>query len=143
VLYENQKDREVERVLADVVQSAWRCQLKKLNPTSPVDYCAMRGRDVVAWVEIKRRSKTMAEISELGGVMVNLEKVIACQNISTLTNKPWFLVIGARDGVYAAKISEQPEPDAVTFCGRKDRGDPNDVEACAIYKAPRFKLICA
>lgn len=99
----------------------------------------MRGKKVVAWVEIKRRKKTMEEISSLGGVMVNLEKMAAAQNISHITNIPFMLALGTTDGVYAAKFTDDFLPDDLTVCGRVDRNDPNDVEACAIYRAHRFR----
>lgn len=140
-LYETSDDLGIERAIADRLQAAWHCSLRKLNPTSPIDFCAMRGKKVVAWVEIKRRKKTMEEIAGLGGVMVNLEKMAAARDISQITNIPFMLVLGTTDGVYAARFIDEFAPDDLTVCGRVDRNDPNDVETCAIYRAHRFREV--
>jgi len=140
-LYETASDLSVERGIADRLEQRWSCSLRKLNPTSPIDYCAMRGKKVVAWVEIKRRQKSMQQIADLGGVMVNLEKMKSASDIAQITNIPFMLVVGTVDGVFAAKFDDDFVPDELTVCGRKDRNDPNDVEACAIYHAHRFKEV--
>jgi hypothetical protein len=139
--YETREDLATERGIADQLALTWQCRLEKLNPTSPIDYCAMRGRRVVAWVEIKRRSKPMHEIASLGGVMVNLEKIKAVSDISQITGIPFLLVISTSDGIYASKFQDDFTPDDLTLCGRKDRNDPNDIEACAVYRADRFKAL--
>ena len=139
--YETQEHLTEERRIAALLSPVWRCDLWKLGANSPIDYCAVRGKKVVAWVEIKTRDKTMADIEPLGGVMVDLHKVKEGCAISSITELPLVLVYGLRDGIYTTKLLGEFKPDGLTVCGRQDRGDRNDIKACALYRAERWTRV--
>lgn len=138
--YETDHDLSNERVVADQLEAKWKCELLKLPKYWPLDYCCVRGKNVMAWVEIKCRNYTFKQLDDLGGYHIDLRKIAAMRELVTLTEKPGFLVVRLTDGLYNMKLMPLLPVDAV-IGGRKDRNDPADIEPCATFKMSNFMKV--
>ena len=137
-LYETEEDVQNELNVVKEICSGLNCSYKKLPISYGLDYALVRGEDVFAFVEIKCRKRHSQRHESL---MVSAQKRVKAQELTRATGVPCMLVSAFSDGVFWISMSEKP--DRVTFNGRTDRGDAQDVEPVIHYATERLQLVLA
>ena len=122
-IYETEESREIEKQMAEFLCRVWRCELKKLPIAYNLDYAAVRDHSVVAWLELKRRFRTLHAHH---GVFLSLQKVMSAVRLHDYSDRPCFFVVLCDDGYHYADILKQKYP--IEFRGRVDRNDWQDQE---------------
>jgi hypothetical protein len=139
-LYETQANLASEQDVAIHLAKIWNCEMSKLPIRYHLDFVAQRGKNAVAFLEIKVRNYSMERIGNMGGYMLSLGKWSSAKQICEASGLPFILVIKATDGIWFALI-ESFKPDSVIVNGRQDRGDWQDIEPCVLINQSRFKRI--
>lgn len=137
-IYETDDDLQNELVVVKDLCSGLNCSYKKLPISYGLDYALIREEDVFAFIEIKCRKRHSQRHESL---MVSAQKRVKAQDLSRATGVPCMLVSSFTDGVYWINFAEKP--DKVTFNGRTDRGDAQDVEPVIHYATERLSLVLA
>lgn len=139
-LYETQEDLSSEAEVADYLSKIWKCEMSKLPIRYHLDFVAQRGRNAVAFCEVKVRNYSMEQIGKMGGYMLSLGKWSSAKQMCEASGLPFILVIKATDGIWFSLI-DSFKPDSVIVNGRTDRADWQDIEPCVLIKQSRFKQI--
>ena len=136
--YEKGGDRAEEARVATILCNLWNCNLVKLPTAYSLDYAATRDKQVLSWVEIKRRQRTLRKYR---CVFLSMQKVFSAYNFNIVTGLPCLFVIQFDDCLAYANILEPSRP--IEFRGRTDRGDWQDQEPVIAIGADDFKLCVA
>lgn len=139
-LYETQDNLASEQDVATHLAKVWRCEMSKLPIRYHLDFVAQRGKNAVAFCEIKVRNYSMEQIGKMGGYMLSLGKWSAAKQMCEASGLPFILVVKTTDGIWYASI-QSFKPDNVIVNGRQDRGDWQDIEPCVLINQSRFKQI--
>jgi hypothetical protein len=134
-VYETAANRAEEDAIADAVCKAWSCTAVKLPLAYHLDRAFLRGDEVLAWTEIKRRYRTLRKFDT---VFLSMQKVFAAHNFHLVTHKPCLFIVKFDDCLAYADMLPQRR---IEFRGRTDRGDWQDQEAIALIPVDDFKLI--
>jgi len=121
--YETQSDLGREDTVAEMVGRLFGANPQKLPPKYPFDRAFVQGKNVVALAEIKCRSNKKEEYPTF---IMSLAKWMSCIRISEFAGVPGLLVVRWSDGVFVMKMPDYGL--AVTFAGRADRNDLDDME---------------
>ena len=136
-IYENSKNRKMQRQVADVIEKRWNVSCKDLSYRDVVDYAMCRKDDIVGWVEIKCRNIYYTTQLEY---MISLHKIKEGRSIAKETNLPFFLVVAFQDGVYYYK--DEGEEHSLRWGGRfLTKRDAEDQEPCYYIDINYFKKI--
>lgn len=127
--YETPKCLAREAAVADELRRNWGCDVKKLAPQDTFDYELMWPSQKYT-VEIKTRTTPFASYPTY---LISQAKVDAAALSPTV-----LLVVKFTDGIWWTPFSS---PHTSSVGGRRDRGDPFDVEAVALYPKCYFKPI--
>lgn len=136
-VYETREDLTRESAVAGVLEAAWRCRTAKLPRRYIVDFSLHRSGKINAWAEIKTRT---CESSAYPNYMLSLEKLLAGMRLERETGLPFLLVVKWRD--QTAFCAPSKVAYEISFGGRFDRGDAQDVEPVALIPISEFKKIC-
>lgn len=139
-IYETADNIVSEKLVAEAVGRAWKCEVVKLPRLWPCDYCGIRGKQVVSFIEIKSRNYTSEDIANFGGYMIDVRKARELKSLAGFTAKPALLVINLKDGMYWLDVGQSILHD-IRMGGRKDRNDSADVEPCAFFQMDEFKRV--
>jgi len=125
--YETQDDVEAQdRVLTELAL-AWKCEWVPLPKFYETDAALMRGRKVVAFVEVKCRHVNRDEYPTL---ILSVHKWLYLRALGERLRCGSILVVSYVDGTYWLDVGKSEVP-PIVFGGRADRGDGQDVEPCA------------
>lgn len=102
-IYETTADIDRERTVAEWVGALWGCEVRKNPRLYAVDYCAMKDRKLVGWLEVKCRNYTRDKLESWGGYMMGASKVVGMANLMAVSQKPAFLCVSLAGEVYAMK----------------------------------------
>lgn len=130
--YETESDLVLEWHVIRQIETRWRCEAHKLPISYGLDFALVRGGQICAAVEMKRRSK------RYGSLMISMHKLTKARDFRD-QGVPTFFVIAWPDGVYYHEISDDLFP--IGWGGRIDRGDSADVEPVAHIPAENFKSL--
>lgn len=136
-VYETKVDMTHEASVAECLANAWDCGIKKLPRLYACDFAAMRGNDVSAWLEIKFRNASYPTY------LISLHKWMKGIELSEATEKPFILVVSwpvQNERVILFRALKR-EPVRVVLGGRKDRGDPADIEPMVEIPISQFKRL--
>ena len=139
-LYETQADLVSEQDVAAHLAKVWNCEMSKLPIRYHLDFVAQRGKNAVAFLEIKVRNYSMERIGNMGGYMLSLGKWSSAKQICEASGLPFILAVKATDGIWFTLI-ESFKPDSVIVNGRQDRGDWQDIEPCILINKSKIKRI--
>ena len=114
--------------------------MSKLPIRYHLDFVAQRGKNAVAFCEVKVRTYSMEQIGKMGGYMLSLGKWSSAKQMCEASGLPFILVVKAADGIWYA-IIDSFKPDSVIVNGRQDRGDWQDIEPCVLINQSRFKKL--
>lgn len=138
-VYETERDRQNEAVVMDLLCRKWRCQAVKAPRFYEVDWSLVsKARQVLAMVEVKFRHASYPTY------LLSLHKFTSMCLSSKTSGLPYLLVVcwpenGVRS-VYFLKVTEGVHA-SVVLGGRKDRGDPEDVEPMVEIPMSKFKKV--
>lgn len=137
-MYETEANLEKERAVVALICEKFKCTSDKLAIKYGLDYALSRDGKVAAFCEIKCRNYPFSHFAD--GYAIGLHKIMAAKQLTDTTGLPFILVISCEDGVYYTKVSEFKNILTV-MGGRRDRGDPQDIEPMAVFRAAEFKKI--
>lgn len=124
-MYETEADivrqNEILSAFADRCNAEWRPTPKAY----PFDACMLRGDRVVAFAEVKARKVASDAYPSL---LLSAHKWRDMVLFSDTTGVPTFLVAGYNDDVIRYLRVERDLLPPITFNGRADRGDKQDME---------------
>lgn len=133
--YESQQDRENEAEAIRLTLAPYGVAATKLPKKYEVDYLLRRGEALYGWAEVKCRPN----IESYPTVMISLRKVMSGQALARAAGGRFLLIVWGRKLRVQDIASVQPAN--VTFGGRADRGDPEDIELVAHYPLEAFHVI--
>ena len=140
-LYETQQDKIAEARVAKKIADKWGCKPIKLRPTYIVDYALISANGFVSFMEVKCRNYTMSEMDKMGGFMISLDKLAKGIQLARVGKAYFTIAVSAKGVIYYYDIKSDNMldcHDGLSFGGRTDRDDPQDVEPVALMKAGRF-----
>jgi hypothetical protein len=142
-LYETKKDILAEARVAKRVAIKWNCKPIKLRPLYVIDYAMLRDGKCHAFVEIKCRSYSMKQMDDMNGFMLSLDKWRAGIDLSRASGAEFIIVVDTPDATWWHQVNpERPaDHDGLSFGGRTDRDDPQDVEPVVLLRYGRFKKL--
>lgn len=139
--YESIGDLMLEETVAEHLAKVWNGTMQKMEKFYPVDYALMQNGEVAFWVEIKCRNYSSTELAKMGGYMLSVKKLSEIRKLLDTTGIPTDLVVKLTDGIYAARLLGIGPRLKVVIAGRRDRGDPADLEPCAMLPMGHFKKV--
>jgi hypothetical protein len=135
--YESPEDIIAERAALDRACEVWKCTAEKLPIKYELDYLLLREKRGVAWLEIKSRTNVRLAYPTY---MISLGKIMAARRLSEASQLPSFLLVQWTDA--CGYIRNDSLLDfKIAFDGRKDRGDPDDLEPVALIPIGDFALL--
>lgn len=139
---ESAADRANQREVAAVLAEVWQCEMVEFKETSLVDYMAVKDATAWALVEIKCRSITYRDRPQY---MLSADKWVNTQTVASVLRVRGLLVVRFGDGsIYGTDLlATDPEPPEMRMGGRRDRGDPRDLEPCVWLPISAFRLVRA
>ena len=133
-MYETSESLKNENEVASRISSAWNTKLNKLPIKYRVDYAAERNGKIVAWIEVKTRKYNM---NDFDSFMLSLDKYNASVQLGSITNLPVTLVVRWKDKIGYADLLHCRG--VIKMGGRKDRGDPQDIQPAAYIPIDVFR----
>jgi hypothetical protein len=138
-LYETQADRDGEREIVLQLCNAWDCMAEKGRELGFVDYYLYKPKtNLIAVVEIKNR-KTLS-LNKFPAYMISKKKITNGLSIGNELAVPYLLVVNFAESLMFAEIKKGYKFKEA-MGGRKDRGDPNDIEEVVFIPISLFKPI--
>jgi hypothetical protein len=131
--YETTTDRQHEKRIAEIISDLWFCHVRKLPVAYRLDYAASRAGEVLAWIEIKKRNCT---IDQYPDVFLSLQKVIAANQLHSVSERPCMFVVEFNDALAYARIVKPGRK--IMVRGRTDRNDWQDVEPIVLIPRDEF-----
>lgn len=122
MIYENEHSLNTERAAITKAAEIWNTSVVKLPRKYSIDFALLRDGEVKAWVEFKSRTNP---IGKYPTYTVSLYKYTNLLAISRDTGIPAFFIVEWTDTTRYLKV---PCEHGITFSGRKDRGDWEDME---------------
>lgn len=139
--YETDEHLAVEEDIKRIIEEKWKCEAVKLGKAYSLDYALVRdGRTVEAFAEIKNRKISWAKMAPSGTFWISLNKWRMAKEFCELSGLPFFIIVRADGDLRYAKITDF-KMENVIWAGRKDRGDPADMEPHAVIPIDLFKRI--
>lgn len=134
-IYENDVSRATEREVVADVELMLNAKCVKLPISYRVDYAITSdGKSVRAWAEIKGRNRKYSTL------LLAASKWVTMLNLSRATGMPSFLFVRWPEGICWARVTEAV-PVEYEIAGRTDRGDPDDIEPCAMIPVRVFTAL--
>ena len=139
-VYETEKDRKVEQAIINELSDAWKIFYQKLPIKHRLDFALLDDkRVVIAWAEVKRRDN---DSTTYDTYMLSLDKYMSGMQLFKLTGLPFFMVVKFSDGLYYCEVSLLSYAQLnISFGGRTDRADAQDIEPCIYFDSNLFKKV--
>ena len=135
-VYETKSDRGRERKVSLELAKAWSAELLATQVLSACDYVMSRDGEVKALVEIKCRSNEAARYPDY---MISNDKIEKIKAAARIIGALPLLVVSFTDGIYWVDLSKSIG--RVDVGGRKDRGDPSDLEQVLLISMDQFQAL--
>ena len=139
-VYETEKDRKMEQAIINELSDAWKIFYQKLPIKHRLDFALLDDKKaVIAWAEVKRRDN---DSTTYDTYMLRLDKYMSGMQLFKLTGLPFYMVVKFSDGLYYCEVSLLSYAQLnISFGGRTDRGDSQDVEPCIYFDSNLFKKV--
>ena len=139
-IYETAKDRKIEQAIINELSDAWKIFYQKLPIKHRLDFALLDDRrNVTSWAEVKRRDN---DSTTYDTYMLSLDKYMSGMKLFKLTGLPFFLIVKFTDGLYYCEMSLLSYAQmTISFGGRTDRADSQDVEPCVFFDTNLFKKV--
>jgi hypothetical protein len=132
-LYESSKDLSNELRVAKILKDCWEADFVKLTMAYHVDWAVVRGPEIVAFAEFKRRHNPKDQYPSF---MISLNKWMNGKKMGKEVGVPFLIIVEWDDGLYYTN-SEVVKP-KYGLGGRWDRKDSQDQEPCAFIETKAF-----
>lgn len=139
-MYETEKHLEKERHTALFFEQIFQCTLRKLPIKYQLDYAAERQGSIKAFIEIKCPNYTFEQFKKIGCYKISFAKWCAAEQMSRVAGVPFVLVVGLLDQVRYMRTDDFMA-DSVTWWGRTDRNDSQDMEPAVVLHLDRFVML--
>lgn len=124
-VFANETDRANEQRVADVIASAWSCDVRPFGALSPVDWYASRAGRLSGLLELKCRTHA---VEKYPTVFLNVRKWLALTLGSVGMGVPAVFVVRFTDGLRWVPVAEiNASNQVVGGCARRVKSD-NDIE---------------
>lgn len=143
-LYETSDDRSNEMNVAKIIANHWKLEVVKLKPACEVDFAFIRDSAVVAVMEIKCRNYSYSKLDQWGGLMLSCDKMSALRRWHDDFPLGAAIAVQLTDGIYVWSIPSGTSFERlfeIKMMGRRDRGDPQDIEPCVLIPMNKFRKI--
>lgn len=140
-IFENDIDAENEARVAGVCERKWQCKLFRQKRLAQFDYVAVRGGEVLCFVEMRSISYKMADLPH---IMISMTKLIAAKTMGDITGKRHLFVVDYQDGIRFADLNQFMASDIMTALSPANanrRNDHGDREVVALIPNAQFKLL--
>ena len=139
-VYETEKDRKMEQAIINELSDAWKIFYQKLPIKHRLDFALLDDKKaVIAWAEVKRRDN---DSTTYDTYMLSLDKYMSGMKLFKLTGLPFYMVVKFSDGLYYCEVSLLSYAQLnISFGGRTDRGDSQDVDPCIYFDSNLFKKV--
>lgn len=132
-IYETAKDRANEEEIALLLADRFKAKAIKAKRLYGLDWFFEREGYVVGMVEIKVRNYASTAFKTY---MISADKIARIRMLSSVCGIPTFLFVAWTDEIGYINLADTPDYSAIG--GRKDRGDPQDMEVLLHYSVDRF-----
>lgn len=134
-LYETEADLANEVDAQSVIESLWSCDIKKLPMRYLVDWAIFQEGKLRAYAEFKRRKHAMAKFDTL---ILSHHKWVAGKTLASEANVPFVVIVQFNDKL---AFCETKHAAPISWSGRTDRGDQQDLEPVVHIPVSSFKVI--
>ena len=138
--YETGKDLDKEKQVSAILGSAWSCTFIKMPIKYHLDYAMLRDENIQGFCELKSPNYALADFTRFGGFFISLDKFMSAKKLNDATGLPCMIVLNALDGVWYTTFHDA-KLTSIKMKGRKDRGDWQDMEPCAVLDTSQFKIL--
>lgn len=139
-LYESESSLEKERALALFFEQTYQCTLRKMPIRYHLDFAVERNNEIQAFLEIKTTKYTVAQHRSYGGFKLSFAKWSAAEQMSRVAGLTFILLVGFPDCPRYLRVDEFRH-DGLTWWGRQDRGDSQDMEPAVLLSMDRFVMV--
>jgi len=109
----------------------------KLPRSYRLDWAALRNDAITAWIEMKRRYRTFDQYDD---TFLSLHKMIAAKELNAHTGLRCLFAVQFDDCLAYADLLDDFDW-KITFGGRTDRGDWQDVEPIVLIPMRAFTIL--
>lgn len=134
--YETPQHLSREEEFSRLVSQKFKCTFMKMPIRYGLDFCAMRDGIAVGFMEVKVRSNKAGKYDTY---MLSLGKIMAANDLLRSTSLPSVLAVRWLDAWGHVYISGDA-CGQVSFGGRSDRDDEQDMEPVVLIPMSRFKI---
>jgi hypothetical protein len=101
-VYYTPADEAREQAVADVLARCWHCEIHRLPRFEGIDFYAVRGDRIVAWIELKNRGVASDRFSSVYLSHVKWSQLV---DVETRTGRPGMYVVAFTDCVKAIRAT--------------------------------------
>jgi hypothetical protein len=132
-LYESSKDLSNELRVSNILKNCWDVGFLKLPMAYHVDWAVVRGTEIKAFAEFKRRHNPKDRYPTF---MISLNKFKNGRGLGQEIGVPFLIIVEWNDGLYYCDTEAVAR--TYGFGGRSDRGDPQDKEPVVFIDTKAF-----
>ena len=88
------QDKINEEIVASLISKKWKCDMVRQGHYDSFDYIAMRGDNIVAFIELRSRSHDYGEFKDC---FISLTKLLRANELKQTTGLPCFFVVSWLD----------------------------------------------
>jgi hypothetical protein len=132
-LYESSKDLSNELRVSNILKECWNAEFVKLPMAYHVDWAVVRGAEIKAFAEFKRRHNPKDRYPTF---MISLNKWKHGREIGKELGVPFLIIVEWDDGLYYCDTEAVAR--TYGFGGRSDRGDSQDQEPVVFINTKEF-----
>jgi len=132
-LYESSKDLSNELRVSNILKDCWDVVFVKLPMAYHVDWAVVRGTEIKAFAEFKRRHNPKDRYPTF---MISLNKFKNGRGLGKEIGVPFLIIVEWNDGLYYCDTEAVDR--TYGFGGRSDRGDPQDKEPVVFIDTKAF-----
>jgi hypothetical protein len=133
-VYENDESLLRERSVAQALANKWMVALRKLPKYYSADYLILSNNSPRAFCEIKCRDIS----SSFDTYRISLNKYIGLRTLSLNTGLSSLIVVQFKDNVILYHIVTTDNDIPISYGGRTDRNDWQDIEPLAVLNYSQF-----
>lgn len=134
-IYETEQDLENEDKVRHVIEDVWSCRVQKLPIRYVVDWAVFREGSLKAYAEFKQRSHRLGDYPSL---ILSHQKWVTGKNLASEANVPFIVVVRFSN---CLAYCETKNAASISWSGREDRNDPQDLEPVVHIPQSAFKVI--
>ena len=135
-IYESSKDLSNELRVSNILKECWNAEFVKLPMAYHVDWAVVRGTEIKAFAEFKRRQNPKDRYPTF---MISLNKWKNGRSLGNEIGVPFLIIVEWNDGLYYCDTKAVGP--TYGFGGRFDRGDSQDQEPVVFINTKAFNKV--